>query len=98
MHVPRSFQSVTQLRRSDPITRADSTAPEATYWRAVSSPYRNPQQAASMSKQNARRAPIRSWTKQAVLGNIMSGVTVATTIMPTSAASRPAISSARRAA
>src|SRR5437868_15143476 len=45
---------------------------------AISTPNKNPAQAAETSRQAAFLAPIFFWTKQAVAGKIMSGVAVAT--------------------
>ena len=51
-----------------------------------------------MSKPQARLAPILSWTRQAVAGKSMSGVTVATMIRSSSEAAIPRRRSASRAA
>src|SRR6266850_1921401 len=57
-----------------------------------------PEQAASMSNAAARAAPILRCTRQAVDGNCMSGVSVATTIKSIWSAVTPAIFIARSAA
>ena len=51
-------------------------------WRATCSAYKKPEQAAETSKQTAFAAPIFFCTKQAVEGKNMSGVTVATVLLP----------------
>jgi hypothetical protein len=58
----------------------------------------NPEQAASMSKAAARKAPSFAWTRQAVAGKSMSGVMVATMIRSICSAVTPARSIARCAA
>ena len=50
----------------------------------------NPEQAAIRSKPQARVAPIFAWSRHAVLGKIMSGVVVPTTMKSMSSGVRPA--------
>ena len=57
-----------------------------------------PEHAAWTSKAGQPWMPSRRWTMQAVLGNTLSGVVVASTIRSTSPAAKPARSSAARAA
>ena len=83
---------------SAPMTSACSWQPADTIWLAAVSAYVNAEQAALTSKPHALWAPILCCTRHAVLGNIMSGVTVPTTIKPMSAGVSPALSMAFNAA
>ena len=58
----------------------------------------NPEHAAPRSKPHARSAPILCWSRHAVLGNIMSGVVVPTTMKSMSCGVRPACAMALSAA
>ena len=75
---------------SAPTTSACSTAPVATICQPTVNAYVNPEQAAPRSNPQARLAPIFGCSTQAVLGNIVSGVVVPTTMKPMSAGVRPA--------
>ncbi len=72
--------------------------PEATRCAAVVSAYVKPEHAAPRSKPHARVAPILCCSRHAVLGNIMSGVVVPTTMKSMSAGLRPACAIALSAA
>ena len=69
-----------------------------TIWLAVVRAYVNAEQAALRSKPHEWCAPILVCTRHAVLGNIMSGVTVPTTMKPMSSGVRPAFAMALIAA
>ncbi len=66
---------------SAPTTSACSTRPGATI-AAVVSEYRKPEQAAPRSNPRRAIAPSLGCTRHAVLGNIVSGVVVQTTMKP----------------
>ena len=93
-----SVQSVTEESTSTPITRAFLYVPDCMKFFAVTRPYKNPVQAAFISKQAAFFAPIFDWTKHAVEGSGISGVTVATMRSSTSSGFNFASSSAFMAA
>src|SRR5277367_961680 len=76
-----------ELILSLPITITFLCAPEPTNCAPTVSAYANPEHAAERSKPQAFLAPMRSCTRQAVAGNIMSGVTLARTISSMSAGS-----------
>src|SRR5205823_4479043 len=92
--VARSFQSEIRVRSSAPITSTFFAVPPRRKLSAMESAYREPAHAALTSKQTAFFAPIFACTSAAAEGNGMSGVTVPTTIMSSSAGAIPAISSA----
>ena len=75
---------------SAPTTSACSTAPVATIDHPTLSAYVNPEHAAPRSKPQAFSAPIFACTMHAVLGNIVSGVVVPTTMNPMSFGREPA--------
>src|SRR5581483_9214161 len=64
-------------------------APLSTIFTPASSAYTNPEQPPETSNPHAPVAPILFCTRQAVEGNIMSGVTVPTMIISTSLAAMP---------
>src|SRR5215469_16885530 len=78
-----------ELITSAPITSTFLCMPLSTSFAPTCNAYGNPEQAAERSNPQAPFAPILSCTRQAVAGNIMSGVTVATMITSTSLAAMP---------
>src|SRR5205814_4355013 len=94
----RSVQFVIDVNFSAPITSTVSCVCEVMNCCAISIPKRKPAQAAETSRQAAFFAPIFFCTKQAVAGNSMSGVAVATKIRSTSSGLTFACSSACNAA
>src|SRR6187200_535774 len=83
---------------SAPTTSACSTAPVATIAHPVVKEYVKPEHAAPRSNPHALVAPIFAWSMQAVLGKIVSGVVVPTTMNTISSGDRPAASRAAFAA
>src|SRR5262249_61388089 len=79
-HVVRSDQLVIEVSLSAPITRTVLYVCDVMNCCAISNPKIKPAHAAEMSRQAAFVAPIFFCTKQAVAGNNMSGVAVATKI------------------
>ena len=78
-----------ELITSAPITSARSAAPLATNCVPAARAKLKPLHAADRSNPRARLAPIWSWTRHAVAGKLMSGVTVATTMRSMSSAVIP---------
>mmetsp|Transcript_10613 Transcript_10613/g.23740 ORF Transcript_10613/g.23740 Transcript_10613/m.23740 type:complete len:232 (+) Transcript_10613:731-1426(+) len=89
MQVPLSSQSRKRVRASAPITSTFLYAPEFMNCDAVTSPYRNPEQAAVRSKAAAFLAPIMLATEEASPKR-SSGDEVATMTKSMSNASTPA--------
>src|SRR4030081_2466531 len=94
----RSVQLVMEVNLSAPMTSTVSCACEVINCWAISKPKRKPAQAAEISRQAALVAPIFFCTKQAVAGNNISGVAVATRIISISAGEIPACAMAWSAA
>ncbi len=94
MQVLRSVMSMMDVMTSVPMSRAFFTAPVSIWARTVCSAKRKPLQAADRSYPQAFLQPSARWMMQAVLGNIMSGVTVGTTMRSISSGATPAISMA----
>ena len=93
--VPRSFQSMMREKTSVPTTSAQRVEPERINLSATVMAYTKPVQTACKSKAGLELAtPSLRCKIAAVLGNIMSGVDVATIIRSTSSADLPAASSA----
>ena len=94
----RSVQSIMELIVSAPITMTMPCAPLSISLAPTWSAYKKPEQAAPRSKPHAWGAPIFSCTRQAVAGNGISGLTVATMMTSTASAEMPRSARHSRAA